>query len=51
MPREADEGDETLRRAFREILESDLIERSIRAGALLLGILLSVGASVVGSLA
>jgi len=50
MLSEIDEGDEELRRTFREVLESDLTERWFGVIALATGIILAAAGSVVGSL-
>lgn len=47
---EIDQGDDDLRQAFREILESDLTERWVGVIALGVGIVLAAAGSVLGSL-
>jgi hypothetical protein len=48
--KEIDQGDDELRKSFREVLESDLTERWIGVAALFVGILLAATGSVLGSL-
>jgi len=48
--KEVDQGDDDLRQAFREVLESDLTERWVGVTALGVGIVLAATGSVLGSL-